>query len=168
MKNRIFMYLFIFAVLIIIFQFVNSKNILDDYEKRMNKMDERELVYKDSLRLADEKNFDLMHFQLEFNDEAMTFFENQGYSISELVPFIKDELLSLNVYEGDDHPLVPYASMTGNKMMINEIRLLNSKWIIANFSDGKNWGEMLLGYSIERTDEKDELKFNLIDYVYYR
>lgn len=168
MKNRIFMYLFIFAVLIIIFQFVNSKNILDDYEKKLNRLEEKELVYQDSIRKAEEKNFDLMHFQLEFNDEAMTSFENQGYKISELVPFIKDELLSLNVYEGDDHPIVPYASMTGNKMLINEIRLLNNKWIIANFSDGKNWGEMLIEYRIERSDEKDELKFNLLDYVYYR
>lgn len=168
MKYRIFMYLFIFAVLIIIFQFVNSKNILDDYEKKLNRFEEREVVYKDSIKQAEEKNFDLMHFQLEFNDEAMSYFENQGYKISELAPFIKDELLSLNVYEGDDHPIVPYASMTGNKMLINEIRLLNNKWIIANFSDGKNWGEMLIEYKIERSDEKDELKFNLLDYVYYR
>ncbi len=33
MKSRIFMYLFIFSVLLIIFQYVNSKNIIDKYEK---------------------------------------------------------------------------------------------------------------------------------------
>lgn len=161
------MYLFIFAVLIIIFQFVNSKNILDDYENKLDKFEKREMVYQDSIRKAQDENFDLMHFQLEFNEEAMSSFESKGYNIAELIPFIKDQLLNLNVYEGDDHPIVPYASMTGNKMLINEIRLLNNKWIIANFSDGRNWGEMLIEYRIENSDDKDELKFNLLDYVYY-
>ena len=161
------MYLFIFAVLIIIFQFVNSRNILGDYEEKINRFEEKEEMYQDSVRAMGDENFELMRFQLEFNEEAMTKLENRGYKISELVPFIKDELIKLNIYEGEDHPIVPYASMTGNKMMINEIKLLNDKWIIANYSDGQNWGEMLLEYQILDTEEKDELVFNLLAYNYY-
>jgi hypothetical protein len=143
---------------------VNSKSIIEDYDKKLTKLEERETAYKDSVTSLKDDNFELMRFSLEFNDDAMSYFEDQGYKISELVPFIKDELYKLNVYEGDDHPLVPYASMTGNKMMVNSLRMLNHKWIIADFSDGKYWGEMLVTYEI--TDNQ-ELKFKLLDYLLY-
>jgi len=164
MKSRIFMYLFIFALLLILFQFMNSKSIIEDYEKRILKLESADASFKDSIATLTNENFELSRFSLEFNDDAMSYFEDQGYRISDLVPFVKDELYKLNVYEGDDHPLVPYASMTGNKMMINSIRLLNHRWIIADFSDGKYWGEMLVGYEIL---DKKELKFKLLDYLLY-
>ena len=165
MAKNIFMYLFIFAVLIIIYQFVNSKNYLQDVDSKIAKYEVREQTYKDSIIALQDANFDLQNFSLDFNDDAMTYFEDQGYRIAELVPFIKDELYKLNSYEGDDHPIVPYASMTDNKMMINSVKLLNHKWIIANFTDGEYWGEMLLAYEII---DKEELKFTLIDYLMYR
>ena len=164
MKGRIFMYLFIFSLLLILFLFMNSKSIIEDYDKNLSKMEANAVVYQDSIKTLKDENFELMRFSLEFNDDAMSYFEDQGYKISELIPFIKDELYKLNVYEGDDHPLVPYASMTGNKMMINSIRLLNNRWIIADFSDGKYWGEMIMTYEI--TDNQ-ELKFKLLDYLLY-
>jgi len=150
--------------LLILFLFMNSKSIIEDYDKNLSKMEAKEAIYEDSLKTLKDENFELMRFSLEFNDDAMSYFEDQGYKISELIPFIKDELYKLNVYEGDDHPLVPYASMTGNKMMINSIKLLNNRWIIADFSDGKYWGEMIMTYEI--TDEQ-ELKFKLLDYLLY-
>jgi hypothetical protein len=143
---------------------VNSKIIIEYYDKKLTKLEERETSYKDYISSLKDENFELMRFSLEFNDDAMSYFEDQGYKISEIVPFIKDELYKLNVYDGDDHPLVPYASMTGNKMMVNSLRMLNHKWIIADFSDGKYWGEMLVTYEI--TDNQ-ELKFKLLDYLLY-
>jgi len=163
MKSRIFMYLFIFSILLVLFQYMNSKSIIEDYDKKLTKAEARVEVYKDSLKASIDEIFELKRFSLEFNDDAMSYFEDQGYEISELVPFIKDELHNLNVYEGDDHPLVPYASMTGNKMLINSVRLLNYKWLIADFSDGKYWGEMLVNYEI--LDQN--LKFKLLDYLLY-
>jgi len=158
------MYLFIFALLLVLFQFMNSKHIVDDYDKKIDRLELKEKAYQDSIETLTDENFELKRFSLEFNDDAMSYFEDQGYKISELVPFIKDELYKLNDYKGDDHPLVPYASMTGNKMMINNIRLLNHKWIIANFSDGKYWGEMLVTYEIV---DRQNLKFKLLDYLLY-
>ncbi|WP_387962097.1 hydrolase [Geojedonia litorea] len=143
---------------------MNSKHIIEDYDKKLTTSLAKENTYKDSILTLKDNNFELMRFSIEFNDDAMSYFEDQGYRISELVPFIKDELYKLNVYEGEDHPLVPYASMTGNKMLINSVRLLNHKWIIADFSDGKYWGEMLLTYEIV---DKQELKFKLLDYLLY-
>ena len=157
------MYLFVFTALLVIFQYVNSKNILDKYERDITKSKERVETYKDSIMSLQDQNLELMYFNLEHNEDAISYFENKGLNTSDLIPFIKDELYKLNEVKGE-HPLVPYASMTGGKMMINTVKLLNHKWILADFSDGKHWGEMFLTYTI--TDEQ-ELKFKLIEYFMY-
>lgn len=159
------MYLFIFALLLVLFEYMNSKSVLESYEKQLTHLEKKEKTYKDSIATLQDQMTDLKLFDLKYNDDALDYFENQGYNTLELIPFIKDELYKLNNYEGDDHPLVPYASMTGNKMMINNIRLLNHKWIIANYSDGKYWGEMLIKYTIS---DKKELKFEVLDYLMYK
>ncbi len=61
-------------------------------------------------------------------------------------------------------PLVPYASMTDNKMAIDQIKLLNHKWIIASFTDGTYWGEMLLSYEI---GDRKELRFKVLASALY-
>ena len=159
------MYLFIFTLLLVIFQFVNSKNIIEDYDKKLTKALDREKVAEDSLVLLKDNSFDIYSFNFDTNDDAMTYWENEGYRISEFVPFIKDQLMSLNVYDSEDHPLVPFASMTENKMLIDQIRILNHKWIMASFTDGTYWGEMLLAYTIE---DKTNLKFKVLESTLYQ
>ncbi|WMI67223.1 hydrolase [Mangrovimonas sp. YM274] len=164
MKSRIFMYLFIFSVLLIVFQYANSKNILDSYEKDIKQLKEKLEKDKTEIEALHDENLELMYFDIENDEDALSYFENKGYDVEELIPFIKDEIYKLNVYEGDDHPLVPYASMTDGKMMINKIKLLNHKWIIADFSDGKYWGQIFLTYEIS---ESEELKFKVVEYFMY-
>jgi len=164
MKSKIFMYLFLFTLLFVIFQYVNSKGILESYEKKVNRSQAAVEAYKDSIMTLEDENLELLYFNLENNDDALSYFEDSGYDTSQLIPFIKDELHKLNVYEGDDHPIIPYASMTEGKIMINKVKLLNHKWIIADFSDGKYWGELFLTYEI--TDAQ-ELKFRLVEHFMY-
>jgi hypothetical protein len=59
---------------------------------------------------------------------------------------------------------VPYASSEGRKILINTVKMLNHKWIIADFSDGEFWGEILLTYEI--TADK-QLKFTLVESFLY-
>ncbi|MBJ7879872.1 hypothetical protein [Gelidibacter salicanalis] len=49
MKGKIFMYAFIFALLLMVFQYVNSKNIFESYQEKMTKHIEREQTLKDSI-----------------------------------------------------------------------------------------------------------------------
>ncbi len=157
------MYLFIFSVLLVLFQYVNSKNVLDKYEKDITSIKEENISLKDSLTVLEDKILDLSYFNLERNEDALSYLENKGYNVSEFIPFIKDELYTLNEIKGE-HPLIPYGSSEGRKMMINNIKLLNHKWIIADFSDGEFWGEIFLTYEI--TPEK-ELKFKLVESFLY-
>ncbi|MGB5378917.1 MAG: hydrolase, partial [Muriicola sp.] len=73
-----------------------------------------------------------------------------------------DKLLESNE-SGGDNPLIPYEGME-NDFKINKIKLLNHKWIIADFSDGKYWGELVILYEL-----KDDLSvdFTLIDHLLY-
>lgn len=163
MKSKIFMYLFIFSVLLILFQYVNSKNIHESNLKKIDSYETKIQNYKDSIVAITDENLELSHFNIDRNEDAITYFENQGYKIDELIPFIKDELYNLNEVSGD-HPLVPYSASEGRKMLINTVKLLNHKWIITDFSDGEFWGEMFLTYEIT---ENRELKFKVVESFLY-
>ncbi|WP_460219022.1 hydrolase [Psychroserpens sp. MEBiC05023] len=166
MKNRIFMYLFIFTLLLVIFQFVNSKNIIESYDQQLTSYKEKNAQLKDSIRvIQDQKVEDIYTFRFDTNDAAMTHWENRGFRISEFIPVIEDALISFNDYDTEDHPLVPFASMSGEKMRIDQIRMLNHKWIIINFTDGKYFGEMLLAYDM---DDKGNLTFSELGSLLYQ
>ncbi|MBT8244228.1 MAG: hydrolase [Winogradskyella sp.] len=158
------MYLFIFAVLAIIFQYSNSKNILDKYEKDI-KIFKAEIKDLEDERInLNDKIFDLSNFNFDGNQEAIDYFENQGVNTDILLQKLKDGLLETNIYEGVDHPIVPYASMTESKIMIDQIKVLNHKWILANFTDGKYWGELFINYEL---DNSGEVAYKLTDYFLY-
>ena len=158
MKNRIFMYLFIFSVLLLLFQFINSKKIFDDSNQKVASSREQILTYQDSiLNLKDDIN-SLSQFSFDYNEYSYDYFLKQGYDVEKLMTTVQDALYAQNEYEGEEHPLVPYVSTTNKKMLINSIRVLNHKWIIADFTDGQLWGEMLVVYSL---NDKGELNFRV-------
>lgn len=164
MKSRIFMYLFIFSVLLIVFQYVNSKNIIDKYEKDIKIFKSKIAENEKEIAELQEQNFELNYFNIDRNEDALTYFEAQGYDTDQLIPAIVDGLYAMNDYEGEEHPIVPYVSMTDSKLLINKVRVLNHKWILANFTDGEFWGEIFVTYSI---DENNDLKYKLVEYFLY-
>lgn len=158
------MYLFIFSILLIIFQYVNSKNIIDKYEKDISTYKTKLAETEKNIIALEDEMFELNYFNIDGNEDALTYFEAQGYDTEQLIPAIIDGLYNMNNYEGEDHPIVPYVSMTDSKLLINKIRVLNHKWIVANFTDGEFWGEIFLTYSI---DENNDLKYKLVEYFLY-
>ncbi|WP_246035858.1 hydrolase [Winogradskyella algicola] len=164
MKNRIFMYLFIFSALAFIFQYVNSKNILDKYEKDIKTFKNTIATQEKTITELEDQNFELNYFNIDRNDNALDYFVAQGYDTDELINAIREGLYNMNDYEGEEHPIVPFVSMTGSKLLINKIRIVNHKWILANFTDGEYWGEIFVKYDI---DENNDLKYTLVEYFMY-
>ena len=164
MKRRIFMYLFIFSVLLIVFQYVNSKNILDKYEEDIARYKTTINEQREKIVSLEDRNFELNDFTINNNEEAYTYFEKKGFDIEKLIPAISDGLFEMNNYSGEDHPIVPFVSMTDSKLLINKVRIINHRWILANFSDGENWGEIFVSYHIEKDGN---LKYTLEDYFLY-
>lgn len=163
MKQRIFMYLFLFSLLLTLFMYVNSKRSMEMENRKIAPLNNELKKYKDSVAVLQNEVMELSHFNLERNEDAMSYFENKGYKVDELMPLIKDELYKLNEAKGE-HPIIPYASSEGRRMMVNTVKLLNHKWIVADFSDGEFWGELFLTYEIT---DSNELKFNLKESFLY-
>ncbi|WP_417887843.1 hypothetical protein [Zunongwangia sp.] len=158
MKNKILLYLFIFSVLTSIFIYVNDKKILEsqtitiqNLELRLQKLDKK--VHSG---VKAEK------FNLLENEKAITYFERQGFEANEIQQKVIDSLIDLND-ASKDNPLVPYDGING-VMRINQVQLLNNKWLIANFTDGKYWGEILLSYDISG---KENIHFENLKSVLY-
>ena len=164
MKARVLTYLLIFSVLLLIFQYVNSKNIIDKYEKDIKGFKNTIEEQSTTISELEEQNFELGYFNIEGNDNALDYFIAQGYNAYELITAITDGIYNMNDYKGDDHPIVPFVSLTGSKLLINKIRILNHRWIVANFTDGEYWGEIFVTYDI---DENNNLKYKLVEYFMY-
>lgn len=144
MRRRIFAYLFIFAALFILFQYVNTKRYVTSTTDKIAKLKANITILKDSVQSLVDENASLTYFSLADNDEALSYFD--ALAIAQLPRYIADQLLETNESSGDN-PLIPYAGKS-NPMKINKIKLLNHKWIIADFSDGKHWGELFITYEI--------------------
>lgn len=157
------MYLFIFSLLLIVFQYMNSKNILDSYEAKINKQQTKIEALSDSVQSLYDKNYDLTLFKITNNGDAQNYYYDTGIEIDKIEDLVTDALYSTNTYEGEEHPYIPYLSTTDNKMMINQIRVVNHKWVLANFTDGKFWGELFLNYQIDG----EAVRFELKDYILY-
>ncbi len=164
MKQKIFIYLFVFSVLLILFQYVNSKRVFEDMDKTLRNYKSLSQKYRDSVVALQNDMAELSHFNFRKNEDAITYFEKEGFKADELELFVKDNLQELNFYKGEEHPVIPYASSEGRRMLINTIKLLNHKWIVADFSDGQYWGEIFLKYYI---NEDKTVDFELVESFLY-
>ncbi|MEC3964687.1 hydrolase [Flagellimonas halotolerans] len=160
MKSRIFLYLFVFAALLALFQYVTGNNmqkaLTSDVEQLQTEVEE----LKDSLQTMHLKVLDMQYFTLENNDDALAYYDH--LDIEDPSRYIQDKLLETNEQKGDN-PLIPYEGMESD-FKINKIKVLNHKWILADFSDGKYWGDLIIKYEL-----KDDLSvdFTLAEHLLY-
>ncbi len=162
MKKNIFMYLFLFALLFVIFQYMNEKKIFEAQENKIEQLRGKLQQANDSILLLENQVSDLTYFNLEDNENALSYLESYGLKPQEVIGQITDFIYEQNLQK-TDNPLVPYEGMVG-LMKINKIKFLNHKWIIADFSDGENWGEMILQYMI---DDDNQLELTTIASLLY-
>ena len=160
MKKNIFLYLFVFAALIILYLFVSNANMVEAKDDSAKKLQGEVSELQDSVEQLQLKVLDMQYFSLENNDDALAYYDH--LEIRDPSRYIADKLLETNEKKGDN-PLIPYAGMESN-FKINKIKILNHKWIVADFSDGKFWGELLLRYEL-----KDDVgvDFTLVDHLLY-
>ncbi len=160
MKTRVFLYLFIFSALIALYLYVSGTNRVEATENKITSLETELAALEDSLRSSELKVLDMQYFSLENNDDALAYYDH--LELKDSARYIADKLLETNEKKGDN-PLVPYEGMQ-NDFKINKIKVLNHRWILADFSDGKYWGELLIGYEL-----KDDLSVNfvLIDHLLY-
>jgi len=155
------MYLFLFAALLVVFQYVNEKKIFESKERKIGQLEQEIAAAKDSIGTLNENLQDAGYFNLENNENAYTYFEKYGIEVNDLSERIANEIISKNTTKGND--LIPYENAIG-VFRINKVKVLNHKWAIADFSDGKRWGELLLQYDIS---QDNTITFELIKSLIY-
>jgi len=154
MKRAIFMYLFFFAMLFVIFQYMNEKKIfgkqenkIESQRNKINKLKGQVKIITDSLESL--SNID--YFSLQGNENAISYIESLGFEALEIETFVSDYIYDLNLKKGNNQ-LVPYEGINGD-MKINKLKFLNHKWILADYTDGRYWGEMVLEYYVTKGRE---------------
>lgn len=145
MKKSLFLYLFIIAVLMNLFTY----KYFTGKEISMKTSGEKETVSvkSDSVKVADLENqlYDANYFSLELNDRAINYL-NQS-DINAFSEKVKQALLSYND-DKEGNKYTDQTKMGEQKFIINKVKLLNHRWIIANYSNGELWGEVLLKYFV--------------------
>ena len=160
MQKNIYLYLFVFAALIALFLAVTGNRNVTSLERDLAERGQQVQHLEDSLRDARLDLLEIQYFSLENNDDALAYYDH--LNLEDPARYIADKLLETNEQKGNN-PLVPYEGME-NDFKINKIKVLNHQWILADFSDGKYWGELLLAYQL-----KDDLSvdFTLLDHLLY-
>ena len=155
MRRSLLLYLFVFAALIAVFQYVTSRKMLETKNSEIEALKEEIAILETQHGSESAAGASSELFLFEANDQAMSYCETRGFKPSEVVLKIEDEIIGRNK-AAEDNDLVPYEGMQGN-MRVNRIRVLNHKWILADFTDGTHWGELFLIYDL-KDNGKLELK----------
>lgn len=162
MKKSIFMYLFFFAVLYIIFQYANEKAIFGKQDSRIVKLSQKLTKAKDSLSALAKQTEEASYFSLQTNDNAMRYIERLGMEAEEVQQLISDKIYDQNGTPGGN-PIIPLKGVNGD-FKINKIKFLNHRWIQADFSDGKNWGEMIIEYFFDENNKLELIPLSSLLY----
>ena len=159
MKQSFLLYLSILAVLSSIFTYMFlSKQVAFEqnrYEKTTKKL-------RDSLLLVSNQLADANYFSLEKNENAQNYFDSASsqktIQFEKLIPFVTEKLLDFNS-NPKGNPYTGQDQIGANKFIINKVKILNHRWIIADYSDGEIWGEVLLKYFVN-PDESISFEVN--------
>lgn len=158
MKN-IFLYLFVFSFLINVFQYVNSTKILESKDREVTKAKMHLQQSRDSLMEAQYNDY----FDIANDEDAQEYFYSQNLDYQKVMQKVNEDLVSLNTNK-EGNPLVPYEPIDGKQFIVNKAKVLNHRWIIAEYSNGELWGQILVKYFFKDGEPTD---FQTIDTVLY-
>ena len=158
MKNSFLLYLTILAVLSTLFTYMFLSNQVNFEQKRYEKTTKK---LRDSLTLVTNQLADADYFSLNKNENAQNYLESsfpdKTIQYEKLIPVVTEKLLDFNS-NPKGNPYTGQDQIGANKFVINKVKILNHRWIIADYSDGERWGEVLLKYFI---NEDDSISFEV-------
>ena len=158
MKNVI-LYALIFSLLFNVFQYINSTKILEAKDKEVVKVKDRLKISRDSVATLANANY----FALESDQDAQEYFYSNGLDYQKTAIKVKEDLITLNENK-NGNKLVPYEPINGKPFLINTSKVLNHRWIIAEFSNGDFWGQILVKYFVS---EGKPTEFETVETVLY-
>lgn len=165
MKKSFLLYLFILVLLMNVFTYMYFSKELNFEQNKFANLEKRmkENSQKNTALLADAN-----YFSLAKNENAQNYFNpdtaTKTIQVEKLIPYVTEKLMDLNA-NPKGNPFIGQDQIGANKFIINKVRILNHRWIIADFSDGEYWGEVLLKYFI---NEDESVSFETIQSLLYQ
>lgn len=147
MKKSLFLYLFIIAVLMNLFtyKYFTSK----EASEQKTEVGAKEAKV-DSLASKQKLTSDDDVFSLENNDRAQNYLYETA-KINDIPAFSEKVKQALFAYNDspEGNKYVDQVKMGEQKFIINSVKVINHRWIVADYSNGQLWGEVLLKYFVE-------------------
>ena len=164
MKRSLLLYGVILLALLNVYTYMFLSKEVEFEQQRFEKTTKK---LKDSLNLVTNKLTDANYFSLEKNENAQNYFDADGATktiqYEKLIPYVQEKLLDLNA-NPKGNPYVGQDQIGANKFIINKVKILNHRWIIAVYSDGEIWGEVLLKYFV---NDDQTISFEVIQSLLY-
>ncbi|MBD3723902.1 MAG: hypothetical protein IE891_03755 [Flavobacteriaceae bacterium] len=158
MRN-IFLYLFVFSMLINIFQYVNSTKILESKDREVELVKNKLKKSHDSIVEAQMNDY----FDIANDEDAQEYYFTRGLDYQKVIAQVNEDLVSLNT-NPKGNPLVPYEPIDDRPFIVNKAKVLNHRWIVAEYSNGDLWGQILIKYFFS---EDKPTEFQTVDTVLY-
>jgi hypothetical protein len=158
MKNVV-LYALVFSLLFNVFQFVNSTKILESKDQEVEKVKNHLKTARDSVSQLANANY----FALESDEDAQEYFYKSNLDYQKVAFKVKEDLIALNQNK-NGNKLVPYEPIDDKPFIVNTSKILNHRWLIAEFSNGDLWGQILVKYFVS-ADKPTE--FETIETVLY-
>jgi hypothetical protein len=138
---------------------VNSTKILEGKETEVQKVKTQLKTSRDSLMQLSNSNY----FALESDEDAQEYFFSNNLDYQKVAVKVKEDLIVLNENKNGNQ-LVPYEPIDGKSFIVNTSKILNHRWLIAEFSNGDLWGQILVKYFVS-ADRPTE--FETVETVLY-
>ena len=158
MRNKIIQYLLIFISLIALYLFVSDLNKTEAFAASQKRLTNRMQKLQDSITQLITDQTEHAYFSLAFNRDAQQAYLN-------LKPNDLQLLLEAYLLEQNDAPNGnPFLSSVGKGWVINKISIINHKWLLADFTDGSQWGDALFQYQV---NNNKQARLRLLNHVMY-
>ena len=165
MQKSFLLYATIISVLLSVFTYMYYSKELAFTKAQNNTYTKR---YQDSISTMKSQLSDANYFSLAHNDNAQNYFEgtqNEKFiAYEKLIPYVTEKLFDFN-QDPKGNPYTGQDQIGAQKFIINKVKILNHRWIIADYNDGQYWGEVLLKYFV---NEDESISFEIIQSVIYQ
>ena len=157
MRNKIIQYFLIFISLIALYLFVSDLNKTEAFTASKERMANRMEKLKDSIAQLVTDQTEHAYFSLALNRDAQQAYPN-------LSPDDLQLLLEAYLLEQNDAPNGNPLLFSIGKGFVNKISIVNHQWLLADFTNGSQWGDALFQYQV---NNNKQARLRLLNHVMY-
>lgn len=159
-----YLYLVILLVLTNIFTYSFYSKDNEFVNQRYEKLKVKSM---DSITVLGSMLIDANHFTIDRNHQAQDYFDNKNtgrFIHHEIIIKLIDEKIKEDNKNPKGNPFTNFDAMDGKGFEISKFKVINHRWVVADFSNGEYNGQVLLQYSVS---EDQKIDFEVIQSIIF-